>query len=107
MLTLTLTLTLTPTLTPTLTLTLTLTPTRTLTLTRTLALTLTLTRSDLALASGETLRRGDRVSFVHAALNLDADAFSHPTRCDVGAACNLVRPRCNLVRPRCNRCAQV
>ena len=64
-------------------------------------------RSDLALASGETLRRGDRVSFVHAALNLDADAFSHPTRCDVGAACNLVRPRCNLVRPRCNRCAQV
>jgi len=40
-------------------------------------------RADLALASGETLRRGDGVSFVHAALNLDDETFSRPSRYDV------------------------
>ena len=36
-------------------------------------------RADLHLASGATLRRGDGVTFVNTALNLDADAFDAPT----------------------------
>ena len=64
-------------------------------------------RSDLALASGETLQRGDSVSFVHAALNLDDETFSHPTRCDVAqsaTSCTYAATSCaHAVTP----CAQV
>ena len=54
-------------------------------------------RADLVLASGERLRRGDSISFVHAALNLDAETFSHPSRC---ATWRALQPRVHTLQPR-------
>ena len=63
-------------------------------------------RSDLALASGETLRRGDSVSFVHAALNLDDETFSHPSRCHVArpaTSCSHAATSCTHAATLCTQ----